>query len=40
MRSVRSLLSRGAPDARELMLVRAMAIEVMRTLDRVKRGVE
>jgi TrmH family RNA methyltransferase len=40
MRTVRSLLSRGAPDARELMLVRAMAIEVMRTLDRVKRGVE
>ena len=40
MRSVRSLLSRGAPDARELMLVRAMAIEVLRTLDRIRRGVE
>jgi TrmH family RNA methyltransferase len=40
MRSVRSLLARGNPDSRELMLVRAMAIEVRRTLDRIKRGVE
>lgn len=38
MRSVRSLLARAAPDSRELMLVRAMAIEVLRTIDRVKRG--
>jgi tRNA/rRNA methyltransferase/tRNA (cytidine32/uridine32-2'-O)-methyltransferase len=38
MRSVRSLLSRAEPDGRELMLVRAMGIEVLRTLDRVKRG--
>jgi TrmH family RNA methyltransferase len=38
MRSVRSLLARAEPDGRELMLVRAMGIEVLRTLDRVKRG--
>jgi tRNA/rRNA methyltransferase/tRNA (cytidine32/uridine32-2'-O)-methyltransferase len=38
MRTVRSLLARGMPDARELMLLRAMAIEVMRTIDRVKSG--
>ena len=36
MRSVRSLLARGNPDSRELMLVRAMAIEVRRTLDRTQ----
>lgn len=40
MRSVRSLLNRAAPDSRELTLVRAMGIEVMRTIDRVKRGLE
>jgi len=40
MRSVRSLLNRAGPDSRELTLVRAMAIEVLRTLDRVKRGLE
>ena len=40
MRSVRSLLNRAAPDGRELTLVRAMGIEVMRTIDRVKRGLE
>lgn len=40
MRSVRSLLNRAGPDSRELTLVRAMAIEVLRTIDRVKRGVE
>lgn len=38
MRSVRSLLNRAGPDSRELTLVRAMAIEVLRTIDRVKRG--
>jgi tRNA/rRNA methyltransferase/tRNA (cytidine32/uridine32-2'-O)-methyltransferase len=37
MRSTRSLLYRAAPDAREIELVRAMAIEVRRTLDRVQR---
>ncbi len=38
MRSVRSRLAHAEPDRRELMLVRAMAIEVMRTLDRARRG--
>ncbi|MFI5311325.1 MAG: RNA methyltransferase [Gemmatimonadales bacterium] len=38
MRTVRSLLARGSPDSRELMLLRAMAIEVLRTIERVKRG--
>ena len=37
MRSVRSLLARAEPDQRELMLVRAMAIEILRTLGRVER---
>ena len=40
MRSVRSLLNRAGPDSRELTLVRAMAIEVLRKIDRVKRGEE
>jgi len=40
MRSIRSLLNRAGPDSRELTLVRAMAIEVVRTIDRVKRGLE
>ena len=38
MRSLRSLVFRAAPDGRELDLLRAMAIEVMRTIDRVQRG--
>ena len=37
MRTVRSLLARSEADARELMLVRAMAIEILRTLGRVER---
>ena len=40
MRSVRSLLNRAGPDSRELTLVRAMGIEVLRTIDRIKRGIE
>lgn len=36
MRTVRSLLHRASPDARELELLRAMAIEVVRTIDRVR----
>lgn len=36
MRAVRSLLFRASPDARELDLVRAMTIEVRRSLDRVR----
>jgi len=34
MRTVRSLTLRAAPDARELSLVRAMAIEIVRFLER------
>ena len=37
MRSLRSLVFRAQPDARELTLVRSMAIEVLRTIDRVQR---
>ncbi|HEY0969442.1 MAG TPA: TrmJ/YjtD family RNA methyltransferase [Gemmatimonadales bacterium] len=40
MRSVRSLLFRAAPDAREIDLVRAITIEVRRALDRARRGLE
>jgi tRNA/rRNA methyltransferase/tRNA (cytidine32/uridine32-2'-O)-methyltransferase len=40
MRTVRSLTFRASPDTRELALVRAMAIEVLRTIDRIKRGLE
>lgn len=39
MRTVRSLTSRAAPDEREVGLLRAIAIEVVRTIDRVGRGV-
>lgn len=38
MRSMRSMLFRSAPDAREIDLLRAMAIEVRRSLDRVRTG--
>lgn len=38
MRSLRSIVFRAAPDGRELDLLRAMAIEVVRSLDRVARG--
>jgi tRNA/rRNA methyltransferase/tRNA (cytidine32/uridine32-2'-O)-methyltransferase len=37
MRAVRSLLFRAAPDARELLLVRTAAIEVLRTIERESR---
>ena len=37
MRSVRSLVFRATPDGREVNFLRAMAIEVLRTIDRVKR---
>jgi tRNA/rRNA methyltransferase/tRNA (cytidine32/uridine32-2'-O)-methyltransferase len=36
LRTVRSLAFRAAPDAREIELLRAMAIEVVRTLDRIR----
>ncbi|CAN5198318.1 tRNA (cytosine(32)/uridine(32)-2'-O)-methyltransferase TrmJ [soil metagenome] len=37
MRSLRTLLSRSSPDARELALIRAIAIEVVRTIERIER---
>lgn len=37
LRSVRSLVARADPNARELSLMRAMAIEVVKNLERVKR---
>ncbi len=37
MRSLRTLIYRAAPDGRELDLVRAMAIEVVRTLERERK---
>ena len=36
MRTLRSLSYRAAPDAREIDLARSMAIEVLRTIDRVR----
>ncbi|HUQ98154.1 MAG TPA: TrmH family RNA methyltransferase [Gemmatimonadaceae bacterium] len=38
MRSVRTLFYRMAPDSRELALVRAIFIEIIRTIDRVAKG--
>ena len=38
MRSVRSLLYRAEPDGREVDLARAVAIEVLRTVERVERS--
>ena len=37
MRSVRSLAFRAKPDAREIELMRAMAIEVLRTTERERK---
>lgn len=37
LRTVRSLVSRADPNARELSLMRAMAIEVVKNLERVKK---
>ena len=39
MRSLRSLVFRAEPDGREIDLLRAMSIEVLRTIDRVKREI-
>jgi TrmH family RNA methyltransferase len=36
MRSVRSLAYRAAPDSREIALLRAVAIEVVRTVERIR----
>ncbi len=38
MRSLRTLIYRAAPDGRELDLLRAMAIEVVRTLERERKA--
>lgn len=38
MRTVRSLVYRAVPDGRETDLVRAMSIEVLRTIDRERRA--
>jgi tRNA C32,U32 (ribose-2'-O)-methylase TrmJ len=38
MRTVRTLFYRIAPDARELAMLRAIFIEIVRTIDRVTRG--
>ena len=38
MRTVRSLAFRANPDAREIQLVRAFAIEVQRAMERAGRG--
>lgn len=38
MRSIRSLAFRASPDTREIALLRAMSIEVLRTIDRIRRG--
>jgi TrmH family RNA methyltransferase len=38
MRSVRSLFYRAAPDSRELALLRAIFIEIIRTIDRIGKG--
>lgn len=38
VRSIRSLAFRASPDKREIALLRAMSIEVLRTIDRIKRG--
>jgi TrmH family RNA methyltransferase len=37
MRTVRSLAYRAQPDAREIDMVRAVALEVLRTIERVRR---
>ena len=39
MRTLRSLTGRAHVDARELSLLRAMALEVLRTIDRVRGGI-
>ena len=38
MRSVRTLFYRAAPDSRELALLRAIFIEVIRTIGRISKG--
>jgi tRNA/rRNA methyltransferase/tRNA (cytidine32/uridine32-2'-O)-methyltransferase len=38
MRSLRSIIFRAAPDGREVDLLRAMAIEVLRTIERERKA--
>jgi tRNA C32,U32 (ribose-2'-O)-methylase TrmJ len=38
MRSMRTLFYRMAPDSRELALLRAVFIEIIRTIERVAKG--
>ncbi|HMI48569.1 MAG TPA: TrmH family RNA methyltransferase, partial [Gemmatimonadaceae bacterium] len=38
MRSVRTIFYRSAPDSREVALLRAIFIEIIRTIDRVAKG--
>jgi tRNA/rRNA methyltransferase/tRNA (cytidine32/uridine32-2'-O)-methyltransferase len=38
MRTLRSLVYRAQPDSRETDFVRAVSIEVLRTIDRVRKG--
>ena len=38
MRTVRTLFFRAAPDSRELALLRAIFIEIVRTIDRISSG--
>jgi tRNA/rRNA methyltransferase/tRNA (cytidine32/uridine32-2'-O)-methyltransferase len=38
MRTLRSLVFRAVPDGREVDLLRAMSIEVLRTIDRERRA--
>lgn len=40
MRALRSMVGRARVDSRELYLLRSMGIEVLRTLDRIRRGIE
>ena len=40
MRTLRSLTARSAPDARELSLIRAMALEVVRFMERQRDSSE
>jgi len=38
MRTVRTLFYRASPDSRELALLRAIFIEIVRTIERITTG--
>jgi TrmH family RNA methyltransferase len=40
LRSLRSLVFRANPDAREILLLRALGVEVQRTIERIRRKAE